>query len=144
MVRNDLPNTTLPQRVAQMSRTTTEDFADLLDELALDGSLHAPFLAYVSNHYGDPDLVLGTAEEPSDAAHEAVQYFEEAYAGEWDSERAFAEDEDGGAVCLFDGLPADSVAERYFDWEMWTRDLFISDYWSAPSPGYGVYVFRNV
>lgn len=120
--------------------TTTEDFADQLDALVIPEHQHAAFLAYVSNIHGDPAIVLADEEQ----SIEAARYFEEAYAGEWDSEREFAESEDGGAVCLFDDLPKDSIVERYFDWEMWTRDLFISDYWSAPSPGYGVYVFRNV
>lgn len=144
MSRNDLPNTTLPQRVvAQMERSTTEDFADLLDTLGVEEALHAPFLAYVSNVYGNPDHVLGTDDSPSGHAFAAMSEFEDAYVGEWDSEKAFAEDEDGGAVCLFESLSDDHVAVRYFDWEMWTRDLFISDYWSVDSPA-GVYVFRNL
>ena len=121
-------------------RITTEDFASDLDALGIPEHQHAAFLAYVSNVYGDPDRVL---REDNPGHPEAVE-FEEAYCGEWDSERDYAESEDGGACGLFDGLDPDRIEVRYFDWEGWTRDLFISDYWSAPSAGYGVYVFRNI
>jgi len=61
--------------------------------------------------------------------------FEESYAGEWNSESEFAENlaVDCG---LLDGVP-DHI-QLYFDWDKWTRDLFISDYWYSNG-----YVFRS-
>lgn len=121
-------------------RVTTEDFAADLDALGIPEDRHAPFLAYVSNVYGDPHRELAK----EDVAYDAAQEFEKAYCGDWDSEREFAESDDGGAAGLFDGIDCESVVVRYFDWDSWTRDLFVDDYWSADSPGYGKYVFRNM
>lgn len=130
-----------------MTRSTTEDFAPVLDALGIAQHQHEAFLAYASNIHGNPDSVLPKKGQPGGwgEAENIVAEFEEAYCGEWDSKGDFAESDDGGACGLFDGLPKDSIAERYFDWEMWTRDLFISDYWSARSgDGYGCFVFRNL
>jgi len=64
--------------------------------------------------------------------------FEEAFAGVWDSEEAFAENlaDDLG---LMHGWPDE--AQRYFNWQMWTRDLFIGDYWRDDDTGA---VFRRI
>jgi antirestriction protein len=104
----------------------TADFAgvcgvsDLLDE-------HGPaFAAYCDN--------LGLA-----LSDDAFVDFETAYGGEWGSEAAFAEN-------LLDDLGElknDSLASRYFDYDAFTRDLFMSDYFSCPAPGGGVFVYRN-
>ena len=68
--------------------------------------------------------------------------YEERYCGEWDSFRDYAfqyvEDLD-----LFDGLPEDHVAVRYFNWGSWIRDLE-SDYTVMPTGHGGVYVFRSL
>ena len=72
--------------------------------------------------------------------------FEEAFAGEWDSEQDFAYSL-ADDVGLFDtrnyGGADISTLESYFDWEKWTRDLFMGDYSSVTSPSYSVYVFRS-
>lgn len=73
-----------------------------------------------------------------------VSSFEDAYAGEWDSEKDFAESEDGGAAGLFEGLPDDHPAVTYFDWAKWTRDVFMGDFYSTPAPRWGVFVFRSL
>jgi antirestriction protein len=64
-----------------------------------------------------------------------ISDFEEAYSGEWNSESEFAEDL-AVNTGLLDGVP-DHI-QLYFDWDKWTRDLFISDYWYSNG-----YVFRN-
>jgi len=65
-----------------------------------------------------------------------ISDFEEAYSGEWNSEQEFAEDL-AVNTGLFDGVP-DHI-QLYFDWDKWTRDLFMTDYWS-----YDAYIFRNL
>lgn len=64
--------------------------------------------------------------------------FEDAYQGEWDSFADYAAQlaEDIG---LTDGWPEE--AQRYFDWEAWTRDLKF-DYTIAAAPDGGVFIFR--
>lgn len=66
--------------------------------------------------------------------------FEDAYRGEFDSERdyAYSHAED---VLEMDSWP--ETAQTYFDCDAFARDLFSSDFWSTSSGG-GVYVFRNV
>lgn len=65
--------------------------------------------------------------------------FGDDYQGEWDSEQAYAENllDDIGE------LKDDSLASRYFDYEAFTRDLFMSDYHSVRADGGNVYVFRR-
>jgi antirestriction protein len=65
--------------------------------------------------------------------------FEDAYCGEWDSEKAYAED-------LFDECYAHDIPENlrfYMDYEAFARDLFIGDCFSIDSGNGTVYVFRN-
>ncbi|MGV9189039.1 antirestriction protein ArdA [Arcanobacterium canis] len=68
-----------------------------------------------------------------------VSDFEDAYQGEWDTFDDYATQlaEDIG---LTDGWPEE--AERYFNWEAWTRDLRF-DYTVADAPDGGVFVFRS-
>jgi antirestriction protein len=71
------------------------------------------------------------------ADYATAEGFEEAFCGEWDSEKAYAEH-------LFDEIYLHEVPERlhcYIDYEAFARDLFIGDYSSASSES-GVYVFR--
>lgn len=56
---------------------------------------------------------------------EAVERFEEAYCGEWDSERDYAEDYIDSTGML-DGV--NDTLRNYFDYDAFTRDLFM-DYW---------------
>ena len=64
-----------------------------------------------------------------------ISDFEEAYCGEWYSEEEFSADL-AVNTGLLDGIP-DHI-QLYFDWEKWTRDLFMSDYWSSNG-----FIFRN-
>ena len=65
--------------------------------------------------------------------------FEEAFQGMFDSEQEFS---DQLADDVITGeLP--EIAQLYFDYEKFARDLFIDDYWSSGSYG-STYVFRNI
>ena len=66
--------------------------------------------------------------------------FEESFVGEWDSFRdyAFQLAED---IDMFDGLPEDHVAVRYFGWDSWIRDLAM-DYTIMPTGHGGIFIFR--
>lgn len=89
-----------------------------------------PWAAYVANTCGG-DL--------RHAVEAGSEDFEEAYAGEWSSQQEYAENLLDDLGELKDG----SLASRYFDYEAFTRDLFMSDYWSEETAG-GVFVFRNI
>ena len=91
-------------------------------------------------------IAAGIAEHgPSWAAYAArmgtdfADGYADDYCGEWDSEEDYATEllDDIGE------LKDDSIASRYFDYEKFTRDLFMTDYWSADSPDGGVFVFRT-
>jgi antirestriction protein len=95
-------------------------------ELAALLSEHGPAYAAYANNIGEQ--------------YAAADGFEESFNGTHASEQEFAEqliDDVGGAE-------SGSLAERYFDYEAFTRDLFMGDYWSDPAPGGGVFVFRNL
>ncbi len=64
--------------------------------------------------------------------------FEEAYQGEWDSEQEFAED------LASETLEIPEHLQFYIDYEKFSRDLFINDYFSANGDGHKVYVFRHL
>ena len=81
--------------------------------------------------------------EVCDDVDTAIDTFEEAYRGQWDSEQAYiyqyVDD-----ICLFDGIPDDHPAVTYFDWEYYTREQFRHGDLTAVrsgAPDYGVYVF---
>lgn len=59
--------------------------------------------------------------------------FEEAYEGEWESAQAFADQLADDTIT--GELP--EVAQIYFDYEKFARDLFVSDYWESNG-----YIFR--
>lgn len=76
------------------------------------------------------------------AAVDDVDGFEEAYAGEWDSEKAYGEEL---ATETIEGLSDEgSTLAMYFDYEAFTRDLFLGDYFSVDrGGGAGCWVFRS-
>lgn len=101
------------------------------------GASLAAVRAYLDNFHGDVY---------------ALDNFEEAWCGEWDSERDYAEELAEG--CGYLSTPAEHAHHwagqavpnpllTYIDWDAWTRDVFV-DHWSAPNPDGGVYVFRSV
>ena len=77
------------------------------------------------------------------AEYEGKEYatsekFEEAYAGEWESEEDFAEN------LASETMEIPKHLEFYIDYEKLARDLFINDYFSAEAEGGKVYVFRRL
>ncbi len=76
----------------------------------------------------------------ADAGEWNERKFEDSYAGEWENELAFAYDLADDILNI-----KDETLAAYFDYEKWSRDLFMGDYWStdAGAPTYGVYVFRR-
>ena len=98
-----------------------------IDQVAKLGRLiteHGPAFAAYANHVG-----VDYATEES---------FQDAYCGEWDSEKAYGEH-------LFDELYLHDVPEHvqpYIDYESFARDIFMGDCFSVDKPG-GVYVFHN-
>jgi antirestriction protein len=63
-----------------------------------------------------------------------ISDFEEAYCGEWNSEQEFADNIADETITP--DLP--EIAQLYFDYNKFSRDLFMGDYWSSNG-----YVFRN-
>jgi antirestriction protein len=68
-----------------------------------------------------------------------VESFEEAYNGEWDSEKDFAYDL-VDSLGMLEGIP-ESI-QNYFNYDAFTRDLFMGDYTSVDLNG-KCYVFRS-
>lgn len=54
--------------------------------------------------------------------------YRDVYQGHYPSERAFAEWL-GDDIGLFAGVGDDNILARYFDWNAWTRDLFLDGYY---------------
>ena len=69
--------------------------------------------------------------------------FEESYAGEWDSWREYADETAEEMIACHGPRGDDDLMTRYFDYEMFARDLAF-DYVTEDAPGGGVYVFRSV
>lgn len=95
------------------------EFAHAIEE---HGDAFASWAGYVGENYAN------------------VSDFEDAYHGEHDSQRAFTEEllEDMGWLS---DMP--EHLRSYFDYDTYTRDLFITDFFSSAAPGGGVFVFRN-
>jgi len=86
---------------------------------------HGPAFAAYANNVG---IDYATADE-----------FQDAFCGEHESERAYAEE-------LFDDLNLSDIPEHvrpYIDYDLFTRDLFLSDNYSVDAPNGGVYVFTH-
>ena len=98
----------------------SEGFGQLVGEFTSFADVAA--LAAALREHGEVfRLFLENGEEMP----EAVERFEEAYCGEWKDEKEFAWNllDDMGEI------KGDSLAERYFDIDAFTRDLFMGDYW---------------
>jgi antirestriction protein len=98
--------------------------------VAETGAPLAAVLAYADNFHADGPHVLDD--------------FPEAWSGEWDTEADFAYDvaESCGYIPTGEDA-ANNPLLTHIDWDGWTRDLFMGDYWSARNPDGGVFVFRN-
>ncbi len=96
---------------------TVAEMAKLIEE---HGEAWAHYAAYVGTNY---------------ATREG---FEEAYQGEWDSEEDFAYE------IVSETMEIPEHIANYFDYEKFANDLFITDYYSAKSENYKVFVFRVI
>jgi antirestriction protein len=107
-------------------RTMSDLRSIIPQELENDEHLHDAYNAYAEN--------VGRE-------YASYEEFMDSYSGEWDSERDFAENLADDCV---EGLnDPESILARYFDYDAWTRDLFLGDYYSINTAG-GVWVFRSV
>ena len=99
-----------------------EKVADAGIAIAEHGGAYAAYAANVGLDYAD------------------LSGFEEAFCGEWDSEEDYAAE-------LVDDLgylrEMPDHLHGYFDYEKWTRDLFMTDFYSVKTPDYKVWVFRH-
>lgn len=113
-----------PALSGECSPAEAQSIAELLDSVP---EHQRDALAAYIDHVGD--------------LHEAVDAFEVAYRGEWDSEREYAEELADDLYGIASRGQGDDIAARYFDYDAFARDLFMGDYVSMPAPGMGVYVF---
>lgn len=101
------------------------------DEIGYADHEHDAFMAYMDNEYHNPSR---------DDWHDGYSRFQDAYAGEWESFCAFADD-------LADDIYSEAIRAfgngNYFDYDAFARDLQYDYYWTASADGGGVYVFRN-
>ena len=95
-------------------------------------------LAEAIEEHGDAFAAFYGYQDQGDTVAESVDVFEEAYRGEWDSERDYAEQ-----FAEDIGLEIPEWLAGYVDWESYARDLFCGDYYSVDANP-GVYVFSNV
>jgi len=70
----------------------------------------------------------------------ALESFEEAYSGEWETEEKFAEQLMDEEVCYTN---PDYLA-NYLDYEKFAIDLFMGDFFSIEIPSGGIFVFRTI
>ena len=98
----------------------SEDIEDLC-ALAAELEEHGEALAVYLDHVGTRD----------------VSSFEEAYCGTWTSEEAYAEDLADEVMDIPEHIQA------YFDYEKFSRDLFMTDYFSERVAD-GVAIFRHI
>lgn len=99
-----------------------EELAELIEE-------YGPAFGAYAEHIGEP--ITGSD-------------FEDAYNGEWKSEREFAEEfaEDIGLLCdLSPNCPNPLL--YYIDWQSYADELFSGEFFSIDDETGGVYVFRN-
>lgn len=100
--------------------------ADTVAEIVevLEGIDEPQALIEYADHVGEDDI------------REAAQAFEDRYHGQWDSERAYAE-EYVDSTGMLDEIPEN--LRHYFDYEAFTRDLFMDGYFMTGSG----YVFSD-
>ena len=86
-----------------------------------------------------PALGHFRSNQGGDLTDDLITEFRDAYVGFYDSEQDYAMQ----LADEMDLVPSEhSWPASYIDWESATRDLFMTDYWSADDSG-GVYVFRT-
>jgi antirestriction protein len=90
-----------------------------------------PFVGYATN--------VGTLS--NDNFGELLAEFEDAYCGNYSNTQDFAE-ELVDELSLFENIN-DEFARRYFDYEAYARDLFMSDFFSVPASDDSIFVYHN-
>jgi antirestriction protein len=117
-----------------------DEVAERVEELIED--FGAAFEAQYNNETQRGDLVDAAGRETLSDIEDARNRFEDAFAGEWASEKDYIEE------AIAEGLFGDTVdamgtLANYLDVDSLTRDVFISDMYSLDIAGGGVYVFYN-
>lgn len=110
------------QELRSLKLSDIVEFVEIVEEL--EEYEHIPFFLYADN--------VGVS-------YADYSNFEDQYRGEWDSELEYAEN------FIDDCYNLDNMMGNlamYFDYEAFTRDLFISDYYSLEY-GYKTFVFSN-
>ncbi len=97
---------------------SVDDLASLGALIEEHGEAYAAYAGHVGTDYATPEG------------------FQDAYHGEWDNERDFAEN-------LFDELYLHEVPEHVQGYDAFARDLFCGDYASVDRSDHGVFVFTN-
>lgn len=97
-----------------------EDVARYAQLIEDHGEAYAAYAGYIGTEYA------------------TKEGFEEAYQGEWDSEEAFAENLADETMEIPEHL------QYYIDYEKFSRDLFINDYFSSQGDSGQIYVFRHI
>ena len=99
-----------------------EEVAELAALLSEHGPAYAAYVGYVGEDYA------------------TASGFEDAYAGDWDSEQAYAENyiDDSG---MLSEMP--EQMRYYFDYEAFARDMFRHDMYSEDNPAGGIFVFHR-
>ena len=132
------------------------DYDEAVAEISEDGQIeifapdHEGFEGFRSDSVWDLEMFAQRASAASEpeafvayvlctgySPEEASNHFDEAFAGEWGSEEAFAEQ------LADDTMEIPQRLQAYFDCAKFARDLFLGDYFSIDTSG-GVYVFRHV
>ena len=101
----------------------SEDIEDLVETVSLiteHGEAWARYAEYVGTDYA------------------SQEDFEEAYAGEWDSEEDYAEH------LAEETMEIPEHLRFYIDYEKLARDIFINDYFSAEGSNCKIFVFRRM
>lgn len=108
-----------------------------LDEF--EGLERVAELAGVLEEYGPAYAAYAANVGPE---HATPEEFEEAYRGEWESEREFSQQlaEDLGYLAGIEGNPL----AYHIDWDSWARELFCGNFWSAPASAGRVWVFASI
>ena len=149
-LNDDATEDTVREQIEKMLATSSEPFAE---EYAFHD--YEGFGDY-SEEYTSIETLLGIAKGISehgevfvrymthtgiDEPEEALKSFEEAYAGEWNSQIEFGES-------LFEELgytkEIPEHLQNYIDTEAWTRDLFLSGDYFAIHYENATHVFRSV
>jgi len=126
---------------ARQARIDREEVADRLDviENEINGADRSAFAGYLDNMRSvTVEDLIGTVS--ADTLDDIVEDFNDVFMGTWGSEEEYTHN------AIADGLfgePTDGPLGNYIDVASLTRDLFLTDLYSIPAPGYAVHVYIN-